>query len=109
MNSQTTNVSRNVFCFTPKGAVIKLPKNATTIDFAVHTKIGDSAIGCNINEENPLTNWTKQWDMIEIMTSKMRLHHCITILIKTEKARASIRRYWQDKSLEILNLKKNLH
>ena len=41
----------NVFCFTPKGAVIKLPKNATPIDFAyaVHTKIGDSAIGCNVN------------------------------------------------------------
>ena len=41
----------NVFCFTPKGSVIKLPKNATPIDFAyaVHTKIGDSAIGCNIN------------------------------------------------------------
>ena len=38
----------NVFCFTPKGAVIKLPMNATPIDFAyaVHTKIGDSAIGC---------------------------------------------------------------
>ena len=41
----------NVFCFTPKGAVIKLPKNGTPIDFAyaVHTKIGDSAIACNIN------------------------------------------------------------
>ena len=41
----------NVFCFTPKGAVIKLPKDATPIDFAyaVHTKIGDTAIGCEIN------------------------------------------------------------
>ena len=41
----------NVFCFTPKGSVIKLPKNATPIDFAyaVHTQIGDSAIGCNVN------------------------------------------------------------
>ena len=41
----------NVFCFTPKGAVIKLPMNATPIDFAyaVHTKIGDSAIGCFVN------------------------------------------------------------
>ena len=46
----------NVFCFTPKGAVIKLPKAATAIDFAyaVHTKIGDTAIGCKINgRESP--------------------------------------------------------
>ena len=36
----------NVFCFTPKGSVIKLPKNATPIDFAyaVHTQVGDTAI-----------------------------------------------------------------
>ena len=41
----------NVFCFTPKGAVIKLPKDATSIDFAyaVHTKIGDTAIGTYVN------------------------------------------------------------
>ena len=41
----------NAFCFTPKGSVIKLPKDATPIDFAyaVHTKIGDTAIGCEIN------------------------------------------------------------
>jgi len=41
----------NVFCFTPKGSVIKLPKDATPIDFAyaVHTKVGNSAIGCKIN------------------------------------------------------------
>ena len=41
----------NVFCFTPKGAVIKLPKKATPIDFAyaVHTKVGNSATGCSIN------------------------------------------------------------
>ena len=41
----------NVFCFTPKGAVIKLPKDASPIDFAyaVHTKIGNTAIGCEIN------------------------------------------------------------
>ena len=47
----------NVFCFTPKGSVIKLPKEATPIDFAyaVHTQVGDTAIGCEINgKDSPI-------------------------------------------------------
>ena len=94
----------NVFCFTPKGAVIKLPMNATPIDFAyaVHTKIGDSAIGCSVNgTEKTLQTILKNGDMIKIATSKNAspsLHWLSSA--KTGKARASIRRYWQDKSLE---------
>jgi len=94
----------NVFCFTPKGAVIKLPKNATPIDFAyaVHTKIGESAVGCNVNgRESTLQTDLKNGDMVEIVTSKNAspsLHWLSSS--KTGKARASIRRYWQDKSLE---------
>ena len=94
----------NVFCFTPKGSVIKLPMNATPIDFAyaVHTKIGDSAIGCSINgTEKTLQTILKNGDMIKIATSKNAspsLHWLSSA--KTGKARASIRRYWQDKSLE---------
>ena len=94
----------NVFCFTPEGAVIKLPKNATPIDFAyaVHTKVGDSAIGCNINgRESTLQADLKNGDMVKIITSKNAspsLHWLSSS--KTGKARASIRRYWQDKSLE---------
>ena len=63
----------NVFCFTPKGSVIKLPRNATPIDFAyaVHTKIGESAVGCIINgNESTLQSELKNGDMIEIITSK---------------------------------------
>jgi len=94
----------NVFCFTPEGAVIKLPRNATPIDFAyaVHTKVGDSAIGCNINgRESTLQADLKNGDMVEIVTSKNAspsLHWLSSS--KTGKARASIRRYWQDKSLK---------
>jgi RelA/SpoT family (p)ppGpp synthetase len=102
----------NVFCFTPKGAVIKLPMNATPIDFAyaVHTKIGDSAIGCSINgTEKTLQTILKNGDMIKIITSKNAspsLHWLNSA--KTGKARASIRRYWQDKSLEnTKNIEKN--
>ena len=91
----------NVFCFTPKGAVIKLPKNATPIDFAyaVHTKIGDTAIGCKVNgKESPLQTTLKNGDMIKITTSKKvspSLHWLSSS--KTGKARASIKRYWQDR------------
>jgi len=94
----------NVFCFTPKGAVIKLPTNATPIDFAyaVHTKIGDSAISCLVNgTEKNLQHILKNGDMIKIVTSKNAtpsLHWLSSA--KTGKARASIRRYWQDKSLK---------
>jgi RelA/SpoT family (p)ppGpp synthetase len=101
--------NENVFCFTPKGAVIKLPKYATPIDFAyaVHTKIGDSAIGCSINgRESTLQTPLKNGDMIKILTSKNAspsLHWLSSS--KTGKARASIRRYWQDKSLENMKSK----
>ncbi len=99
----------NVFCFTPKGAVIKLPKNATPIDFAyaVHTKIGESAIGCNVNgQDSTLQTDLKNGDMVEILTSKNASPslHWLTSS-KTGKARASIRKYWQDKSLESLKPK----
>ena len=89
----------NVFCFTPKGEVIKLPSGATPIDFAyaVHTKIGDSAVGCLINDrEDQLQSNLKNGDIVEIITSKKvspSLHWLP--VTKTGKARAAIRRYWQ--------------
>ena len=91
----------NVFCFTPKGAVIKLPREGTPIDFAyaVHTKIGDTAIGCEINgKEMPLQTRLQNGDLIKINTSKKvspSLHWLSSS--KTGKARAAIRRYWQDR------------
>ena len=95
----------NVFCFTPKGSVIKLPRLATPVDFAyaVHTKIGNSAVSCSVNgQESSLQNIIKNGDMVTIVTSKNAspsLHWLSSA--KTGKARAAIRRYWQDKSEEI--------
>ena len=89
----------NVFCFTPKGSVIKLPKNATPIDFAyaVHTQVGDTAIGCEINgKESPLQSELRNGDVIKILTSKKvspSLHWLSST--KTGKARSAIRKYWQ--------------
>ena len=91
----------NVFCFTPKGSVIKLPKDATPIDFAyaVHTKIGNTAIGCEINgNKSELQEILRNGVRVNIITSKNQspsLHWIPTT--KTGKARAAIRRYWHDK------------
>ncbi len=91
----------NVFCFTPKGSVIKLPKDATAIDFAyaVHTKVGNSAVGCEINgNKSELQTILRNGDRVNIITSKNNspsLHWIPTT--KTGKARAAIRRYWHEK------------
>ncbi len=91
----------NVFCFTPKGSVIKLPKDATPIDFAyaVHTKIGNTATGCEINgNKSELQSILRNGDRVNIITSKNQspsLHWIPTT--KTGKARSAIRRYWHDK------------
>ena len=89
----------NVFCFTPKGSVIKLPKDATPIDFAyaVHTQVGDTAIGSEINgQDSHLQSILRNGDVVKIITSKKvspSLHWLSSA--KTGKARAAIRRYWQ--------------
>jgi RelA/SpoT family (p)ppGpp synthetase len=93
----------NAFCFTPKGAIIKLPKHATPIDFAytVHTQIGDTAISCEINgKESPLQSLLRNGDVVKIITSKNispSLHWLSTT--KTGKARGAIRRHWQAKDI----------
>jgi len=91
----------NVFCFSPKGEVIKLPKDATPIDFAyaVHTNIGNTAIRCRINgRESALQSVLYNGDTIEIINSKnvSPSFHWVSSS-KTGKARAAIRRYWQNK------------
>ena len=94
----------NVFCFTPKGSVIKLPKDATPIDFAyaVHTKIGNSTVSCKINgNDSELQSILYNGDVVDIVTSKNKSPslHWIPIT-KTGKARSAIRKYWYKKGEE---------
>ena len=90
----------NVFCFTPKGEVIKLPRGATPIDFAyaVHTKIGDRLTSCEINGRgSPLQSILKNGDLVHIIGSKNASPSLQWLsYAKTGKARASIRKYWQN-------------
>jgi (p)ppGpp synthase/HD superfamily hydrolase len=86
-----------VFCFTPKGKLIALPRKATPIDFAyaVHTDIGNTAVGCKINGQiAPLTSELVNGDEVEILTSKAQTAPPAAweSVVMTGKARAAIRR-----------------
>ncbi len=86
-----------VFCFTPKGKLIALPRKATPIDFAyaVHTDVGNTAVGSKINGKiAPLTSELMNGDEVEILTSKAQLSppSAWEALVVTGKARAAIRR-----------------
>ena len=92
-----------VFCFTPKGEIIKLPRGATPIDFAyaVHTKVGDNIISCEINGRgSPLQSSLKNGDLVNIIGSKNSSPSIQWLsYARTGKARAGIRKYWQNKTI----------
>src|SRR6266446_1329069 len=86
-----------VFCFTPKGKLIALPRRANVIDFAyaVHTDVGNKAIGCKINGKiAPLASELQNGDEVEILTSKAQVAPPAAweSLVATGKARAAMRR-----------------
>ena len=86
-----------VFCFTPKGKLIALPRRANAIDFAyaVHTDVGTSAVGCKINGKfAPLASELANGDEVEIMTSAAQIAppSAWEQLAVTGKAKAAIRR-----------------
>jgi len=86
-----------VFCFTPKGKLIALPRHANAIDFAyaVHTDVGNSAVGCKINGKfAPLSSELQNGDEVEVLTSQAQSAppSAWESLAVTGKARAAIRR-----------------
>jgi RelA/SpoT family (p)ppGpp synthetase len=85
-----------VFCFTPKGDLIALPKGATPIDFAyaVHTKLGDSCVGCRINGRHAsLMSELENGDEVDIIRSKAQVPPAAWEgFAVTGKARSAIRR-----------------
>ena len=89
-----------VFCFTPKGRIIALPRSATPIDFAygVHTNVGNNCIGAIINGRHmPLTTQLRNGDEVEILTAKGQTPPAAWEQIAvTGRARSSIRRATRD-------------
>ena len=89
-----------VFCFTPKGRLIALPRGATPIDFAyaVHTDVGNHCIGASINgRQMPLTTILRNGDEVAIATAAGQTPPAVWERIAvTGKARSSIRRAARD-------------
>lgn len=85
-----------VFCFTPKGRLIALPRGATPIDFAyaIHTNVGNSAVGAKINGRiAPLLTELANGDEVEITRAEGQTPPAAwESLVVTGKARAAIRR-----------------
>ena len=85
-----------VFCFTPRGDLIALPKGATAVDFAyaVHSKVGEKCSGVRINGKNrQLATELENGDQIEIITAtNARPRPEWESFVKTGRARSGIRR-----------------
>ena len=96
-NTKLEMYNDQVFCFTPKGNLIILPKGANAVDFsyAVHSEVGNAAVGAKINNKKRLiTTEIKNGDQVEILTSKNSfpdpkwIDNCLT-----GKAKSAIRRF----------------
>lgn len=89
-----------VFTFTPKGDLISLPRGATPIDFAyaVHTKVGDTCIGANINgRDKPLRTQLQNGDVVRIIRGGTAEPQAgWENMVATGKARASLRKLTRD-------------
>ncbi len=86
-----------VFCFTPKGDLIALPKGSTPVDFAyaVHTEVGNHCVGAKVNGRMvPLGHVLENGDQVEILTSKNATPKPRwERFVVTGKARSAIRRF----------------
>jgi GTP diphosphokinase / guanosine-3',5'-bis(diphosphate) 3'-diphosphatase len=89
-----------VYCFSPKGRLIALPRGATPLDFAyaVHTDVGNSAIGASINGRHvPIDTHLRNGDEVEIRTSPSHVPPAAwENLVVTGRARSAIRRAARD-------------
>ncbi|MGR3291713.1 MAG: RelA/SpoT family protein [Paracoccaceae bacterium] len=85
-----------VFCFTPKGDVVKLPRGATPLDYAyaIHTRIGDSCVGAKVDHIRvPLWTRLKNGQSVEIITAEGQSPQSSWIdIVVTGRAKAAIRR-----------------
>jgi GTP pyrophosphokinase len=96
-NSRLNMYQDQVFCFTPKGDLISLPRGATPIDFAymVHTDLGNTTVGAKVNGVHvPLHTPLKNGDQVDIIRTKEQTPSPLwEQFVVTGRARSEIRRY----------------
>ncbi|MGB3721341.1 MAG: bifunctional (p)ppGpp synthetase/guanosine-3',5'-bis(diphosphate) 3'-pyrophosphohydrolase [Pacificimonas sp.] len=88
---------QTVFCFTPKGELIQLPRKSTPVDFAfaVHTDVGSTTVGAKVNgRQVPLRTELENGDQVEILRSEFQEPDASWEgFVQTAKARSTIRRH----------------
>ena len=98
-------LNNNIYCFTPKGDVIELPKGATPIDFAykIHTKVGETTIGAIVNNNIvPLDYELKDNDIVKINTNKSSTPSKEWInMVKSTATRNKIKAYFTKNERDI--------
>ncbi len=96
-HTQLEMYADQVFCFTPKGALIALPKGASAVDFAyaVHSDVGNTCIGVKINGKmRQLATTLNNGDQIEILTSSTATPNPDwESFVITGRAKSSVRRF----------------
>lgn len=106
LDAYATN--REVFVFTPKGDIRKLPEGATVLDFAfdIHTSVGSSCVGAKIGQRNvsikePLHNG----DIVTILTSKNQKPKTDWLnVVVTSKARSRIKAFLREEESKLAKL-----
>jgi GTP pyrophosphokinase len=96
-NSKLEMFEEEVFCFTPEGDLISLPRGATAVDFAyeIHTAIGNTCIGARINGKmSPLKTVLRNGDRVDIITSLYQNPEAAwEKFVVTGKAKSCIRKF----------------
>jgi GTP pyrophosphokinase len=96
-NSKLEIFENEVFCFTPNGDLITLPRGATSVDFAyeIHSDIGNTCIGAKVNGKiAPLKTVLRNGDQVEIITSLYQQPEASwERFVVTGKARACIKKF----------------
>ena len=110
-NTKLAMFHDQVFCFSPKGDLIALPRGATPVDFAyaVHTRVGDTCVGAKINGQiAPLRTQLTNGDQVEILRSSGQTPSPTwENFVVTGKARAGVRRFVRHRRrAEYINLGK---
>ena len=93
-----------VFCFTPKGEVVKLPRGATPLDYAyaIHTRIGHSCAGAKVDGIRvPLWTRLKNGQSVEIITAEGQTPQATWVdIVATGRAKAAIRQSLREENRE---------